>query len=302
MLRLLRLAAITSLALATVVVGAGAAGAAEAHHHHQPNTCTGTLTSPGVLAGKYRGDVVVTGACNVNGGAAVIKGNLILAPGAVLNATFALNDVAGTGTSSLTVFGDVKVGDGATLGMGCEPNFQPCTDDPNAATGGTLTGQNHVFGDVRGRQALALIIHASKINGDVSTRGGGGGVNCNIPPSGIFAELQSPVFTDFEDNAIGGDLKITGLQTCWLGGLRNHVRGNLFDAKNTMADPDANEVNTNVVRHNIACFANSPVVQFGDSMGSPNQVRGRALGECGFNVKQPNPAPSGPPTPISVKI
>ena len=301
MLRLLRLAAIASLALATIVMGAGAAGAAEAHHRN-PNTCTGTLASPGVLAGKYRGDVVITGVCNVNGGAAVIKGNVILAPGAVLNATFALNDVTGTGTSSLAVFGDVKVGYGATLGMGCEPNFQPCTDDPNAGTGGTLTGQNHVFGNVRGRQALALIIHASKINGDVSTSGGGGGVNCNVPSSGIFAELQSPVFTDFEDNAIGGYLKITGLQTCWLGGLRNHVRGSLFDAHNTMADPDANEVNTNVVRHSIACFNNSPAVQFGDSMGSPNQVRGRAFGECGFNVKQPNPAPSGPLTPISVKI
>ena len=33
--------------------------------------------------------------CAVNGGAAVIKGDLILAPGSALNATFALNDVAG---------------------------------------------------------------------------------------------------------------------------------------------------------------------------------------------------------------
>jgi hypothetical protein len=80
------------------------------------------------------------------------------------------------------------------------------------------------------------------------------------------------------------------------------VRGSLFDAKNTMADPDANEVNTNVVRRNIACFNNSPAVQFGDSMGSPNQVRGHAFGECGFHVKQPNPAPSGPLVLISVKI
>ena len=205
-----------------------------------------------MLAGKYRGDVVVTGVCAVNGGAAVIKGDLILAPGSALNATFALNDVAGKGTSSLTVRGDIKVGDGATLGMGCEPNFQPCTDDPNAGTGGTLTGQNRVFGDVRARQALAVIIHASKINGDVSTSGGGGGVTCDVPTTGIFAELQSPVFSDVEDNTIGGNLTVTGLQTCWLGGLRNHVRGSLVDAKNTMADPDANEINP------TSCAATSP--------------------------------------------
>ncbi len=301
MLKGLRLAAIMSLALSTLVIGAGAAAASEGHHRH-PNTCTGTLAAPGVLAGTYRRDVVVTGVCAVNGGAAVIKGDLVLAPGSALNATFALNDVAGTGTSSLTVRGDIKVGNGATLGMGCEPSFDPCTDDPNAGSGGTLTGQNHVSGDVKASRALAVIIHASKINGDLTLSGGGGGVTCAIPTTGIFAALQSPVFSDSEDNTIGGDLKITGLRTCWMGALRNHVRGDLFDANNTMADPDAGEVLTNVVRGNIACFHNSPVVQYGDSAGSPNQVRGHAFGECAFNVRQPNPAPSGPLEPISVKI
>ena len=132
MRKALRCAAITSLALATVVLGAGAAGAAQTDGHHQPNTCTGTFSAPGLLAGKYKGNVVVTGVCVVNGGAAVVKGNLILAPGSALNATFALNDVTGSGTSSLTVKGDIKVGPGALLAMGCEPNETPCTDNPNA--------------------------------------------------------------------------------------------------------------------------------------------------------------------------
>ena len=256
----------------------------------------------GVLAGTYRGNVVVTGVCQVNGGAAVIKGDLILAPGSVLNATFALNDVANTGTSSLTVRGDIKVQHGAVLGMGCEPNQMPCTDDPNAATGGTLTGQNHVSGDVIGSRALAVIVHASTIRGDASLRGGGGGVTCAVPATGIFASLQSPVFSDFEDSTIGGNLTITGLRTCWLGALRNHVRENVVDANNKMADPDANEALANVIHGSIACFANSPAVQYGDSGSSPNQVRRHAFGECAFNVRQPNPAPSGPLEPISVKI
>ena len=83
MRKMLRLAAITSLALATPTLGEGTAGAAQGDHH-QPNTCTGTFKAPGVLAGKYKGDVVVTGVCVVNGGAAVVKGDLILAPGLVL--------------------------------------------------------------------------------------------------------------------------------------------------------------------------------------------------------------------------
>ena len=301
MLKVLRLAAITSLALATVVLGAGTAGAAETHHH-QPNTCTGTLAAPGVLAGTYRGDVVVTGVCFVNGGAAVIKGDLILAPGSALNAKFALNDVAGTGRSSLTVRGDVKVGYGAVLAMGCEAINGPCLDDPNAATGGTLTGQNRVLGSVRASGALAVLVTASTIRGDVSLRGGGGGVTCAVPATGIFAALQSPVYSDTTGNTIGGDLTITGLRTCWLGALRNQVRGNVVDANNTMADPDANEILANVVRGSIACFANSPAVQYGDSASSPNQVRRHAFGECSFSVRQPNPSPSGPLEPISVKI
>jgi len=283
-------------------MGAGAAGAAETHHP-QSNTCSGTVTSPGTLAGVYRGNVVVTGVCAVDGGAAVIKGNLIIAPGAALNATFALNDVTGTGTSSLTVFGNVIVGSGAVMAMGCEPNFFPCSDDPNAGTGGTLTGHNHVFGNVAASQALTVITHASKINGNLNYIGGGGGVTCAVPTTGILAALQSPPYFDAENNTIGGSLTISGLQTCWMGALRNQIRGNVLVLKNTMADPDASEVLTNRVNGSIACFSNSPAVQYGDAAAaSPNQVRGFAFGECAFNVRQPSPAPNGPLEPISVKI
>jgi len=302
MRKVLRLAAITSLVLATVMMGAGAAGAAETHHP-QSNTCSGTVASPGTLAGVYRGNVVVTGVCAVDGGAAVIKGNLIIAPGAALNATFALN-VAGTGTSSLTVFGNVLVGAGAVSAIGCEPVFSPCSDDPAAANGGngTLTGRNHIFGNYVALNALTVITHATKINGNLVYSGGGGGVSCAVPSSGILAAIGSPPYFDSEDNTIGGSLTITGLQTCWMGALRNNVRGNVLVLKNTMADPDASEVLTNRVVGSIACFSNSPAVQYGDSTGSPNQVRGFAFGECAFSVRQPNPAPNGPLEPISVKI
>jgi hypothetical protein len=304
MLKGLRFTGIASLALVVVTMAAGAAAAttATATHHHKSRICTGTLKSPGLLAGTYRGDVLIIGVCTVNGGRAVIHGDLILTPGSVLNATFALNDMRKKGKSSLTVHGDVKVGTGATLAMGCEPNFSPCSDDPNAATGGTLTGSNRVSGDVEGFGALGVILHASKIRGDVIMIGGGGGVTCAIPTTGIFSVLKSPVFSDAEDNRIGGDLWIAGLRTCWMGALRNRVRGNLFTAFNKMADPDANEVLANVIRGSIACFANTPATQYGDSMSSPNKVRGKAFGECAFNVKKPNPAPNGPLQPISIKI
>jgi hypothetical protein len=304
MRRLLRLAAVTSVVLATVVMGAGAAGAAEFHPHS--NICGGTVTSPGVLAGNYYGNVVVTGVCAVDDGAAVIEGNLTLAPGSALNATFALNDVAGSGTSSLTVFGNVTVGSGAVLGMGCEPNYFPCSDDPNAATGGTLTGQNHVFGNVTALDALTVIVHASTINGNLTYLGGGGGTSCAVPTSGILAALESPPYFDAEDNTVS-NLTIAGTQTCWVGALRNHVRGVLVYSDNNNGDPDSGEVMANLVGGSIFCFSNSPAVQYGDSGSSPNQIRGAAFGECAFGVEQPNPAPTptnaaGPLEPISVKI
>ncbi|HEY6315744.1 MAG TPA: hypothetical protein VIY52_33720, partial [Streptosporangiaceae bacterium] len=247
MLRVLRFAAIASLALGTVVAGASAAGAAQAWQP-RPHICAGTLTKPGVLAGTFHGDVIVVGACAVNGGAAVIRDDLILTPGSVLDATFAFNDVTGKGTSSLTVFGDVRVGSGAVVAIGCEPNEEPCSDDPNATKGGTLTGDNHVFGSISAWHALAVLLHASTVYGGVSSVGGGGGVTCAVPKTGIFHLLKSPVFSDAEDNNVGGSISFVGLRTCWLGALRNNVGGSVIDVGNRMADPDANEVLANVIR------------------------------------------------------
>ena len=300
MLRVLRFAAIASLALGTVVAGASAAGAAQAQQ--RPHICAGTLTAPGVLAGTFHRDVIVVGACAVDGGAAVIRGDLILTPGSALDATFAFNDVTGKGASSLTVFGNVKAGAGSVVAIGCEPNEAICSDDPNAKTGGTLTGNNHVFGNIVASHALAVLLHASTVFGSVISVGGGGGVTCAVPKTGIFHLLKAPVFSDAEDNNIGGSVAFVGLRTCWLGALRNFVRGSVVDIGNKMADPDANEFLANVIRGSIACFANRPAVQYGDSMSSPNKVRGRAFGECAFGVRKPDPSPNGPLRPISVKI
>jgi hypothetical protein len=263
-------------------------------------SCTGTLSAPGLLSGTYSADVTVSGFCIADGAPTLIRGDLRLAAGSALNATFALNDVTHVGATSLTVKGDVTVGSGATLAMGCEPNFSPCSDDPAASTGGTLTGQNTISRDVTASGALALIVHASYIKGDVRQTGGGGGLSCAPPTTGIFALLQSPVFSDYENNTISGDLEVTGVHSCYFGGLRDAVKGDLRYTNNTFGDPDASEVLSNVVSGDIACSGNSPVVHYGDSSGVPNRAH-EASGECSFTAMQPDPAPSGPLTPITVR-
>ena len=108
-------------------------------------------------------------------------------------------------------------------------------------------------------------------------------------------------YSDFEDNTIGKNLIISGLQTCWLGALRNKVKGNFNASGNTTADPDGNELISNTIDGNMNCSSNSPAIQFGDSEGVSNLVARNATGQCGFSVLAPNPEPDGPLTPISVK-
>jgi hypothetical protein len=71
-----------------------------------------------------------------------------------------------------------------------------------------------------------------------------------------------------------------------------------------MSDPDAMEVNMNVVDNNMTCFSNLPAVQFGEG-GTPNIVGGRGVGECRFDNPLPNPAPEagggGVNEPITVR-
>lgn len=249
-------------------------------------TCAGTLKAPGVLSGTYSSNVTVTGVCGVSAGPAVVAGNLFVAEGAALVSVFA--------GSNLTVGGNVIVQSGATLVLGCEPMFSPCKKNPNGISHG------HVSGNLIAQEALAVLVHASAIDGNVIQQGGGGGLSCAPPSTGIFSKLQSPVFSDYEDNTISGNVIVGGIQSCWFGALRNHVDGNVIVIGNSFGDPDANEVISNHIAGNAICMGNSPQDQFGDSMGVPNKVSGNALGECGFTTLEPNPEPNGPLTPISV--
>ena len=259
-------------------------------------TCSGTLTSPGVLTGTYPGNVTVKGFCEVNAGQAVVAGNLTIAPGGGVVAAFAHNDKTHKGFSSLTVKKNVVVGRGATLVLGCEPNFFTCVDDKS----NTLQSRGTIGGSLLASQPLGVLLHNSTISGLVAENGGGGGVSCT--PKGIFKLFKSPVYSDYEDNILSDSVSVTQVHSCWLGLLRNTVFGTLTFSSNKMADPDANEVLHNYVNRSLTCQANVPAVQYGDSGSSPNAVHGSASGQCSFSRRAPNPAPNGPLSPISVRV
>lgn len=302
---------------AFAATGTGAAAATTG----PPFVCAG---GP-IPAGTYS-SVVVTGLCSVPSGLVQITGDLTVAPGALLDAMtpagFPISPASLPGI--VQVGGSVLVGRGAVLILGCDlailcrPGHSTYPAPglyPGSFIGSSDPG-DFVAGDIVSTGGLSVIVHSVKVGGSALLLGGGGGAAqlTGGPGSGacfdpaLFPPLWSdtvlgqnpgfpiPVYSDFEENSIGGNLIMKGLQTCWMGALRNKVAGNLVDLNNTFGDPDADEVLGNLVGTNIICFGNDAAVQFGDSGGMSNVVSGQALGQCGFNVTDPNTG-----LPISVK-
>jgi len=265
------------------IVPATTAAASPAWH---TRVCSGTVKRPGTLHGLYW-NAIVHGVCAVDRGPALIQHDLIITHNSAVVAVF------GRRHSHLAVGNNILVGRGGSLIMGCEwkrihgrPIF-PCVDDPHPGHP-TLSSRELVRGDIIAIHALGVVVHNSAIGHDIVQLTGGGGVTCK--PVGIFVRFGSPVYSDYEDNLIGGSVWVKSLRSCWFGAIRNWVGGSMTISRNRMADPDAMEVTTNVVLQDLTCYRNRHRVQFGDGHGRPNRVGRHAFYECGFHVILPNPA------------
>src|SRR5215831_9866482 len=252
-------------ALVAVVVAAGALQLVNPAASYAASA--GTCSGGSVAAGSYS-SLTITGPCAVDAGTVNVASNLTVAPGGELVAAF--------GGSDVHVGGNLTVQSNGVLILGCEPEAFVCFNDPDPDVG-TLMTHDTIGLNLTAQNALAVIVHATEIGLNTIVHGGGGGVTCD---STIPNVPGSPAYIDFEDDTIGGNSIIQGVQSCWAGYIRNHVSRNVIYQGNSFADPDASELTTNVVGQNMICFGNSPQVQFGDSQGTPNTVAGKALGEC----------------------
>lgn len=285
-----------ALLISGMLLAPGVAGAVQSHGqgHHSTYVCNG-----GDIASGFYNSILVEGVCYAPSGNVDVRGNLTVAPGALFDAITEGDPTASPALpATVDISGNVFVGKGAALLFGCSPNIT-CTAPP-AITYDTIGGSVYAY------DALGVVIHSAAIGGSVSVLGGGGGAaadtcNAQTPGDPTVTNLEpwsedavldyTPVYTDVEDTTIGGNLTIAGLDSCWLGALRNQISGSFRLLGNTMGDPDAMEVDNNLVLGNMPCFNNSPAVQFGDGGSAPNIVKGWGLGECGFNVTAMNPAP-----------
>jgi Protein of unknown function (DUF3224) len=302
----LKVASVVAFIVAGLMATAGTAGATPAHHG------PGYICSGGDIAAGSYSSIVVKGSCYMPSGTVQVRGNVTIAPGALLDAGTPGDPSPANPLLAATVLigGNVSVGNGGVLILGCSPD-SACQQAVNYdRIGGNLTGSG----------ALGVVIHSIAIGGNVSLIGGGGGT-AGPPASGAcfgaatpepwasdpsLGGSGTPVYSDFEDSTIGGNFTIIGRQSCFNGTFRNEIGGNATFIANTMGDPDAMEVTSNEIGRNLTCASNLPAVQFGDSGGSPNTVAGRASGECGFNVVLPKTPPEGAPgatvnTHISVR-
>jgi len=275
---------------AMLAVLAGPVAASDAY------TCgTADPNHPGVLVGNHA-NVRVQGICAVDAGDATVRGDLTVLPGGSLLAAFGSKNFSGQGTSRLTVRGDIRVLKGGTLILGCIPSSFACFDDA------TLSSHAVVSGDITSYQPLGVIVHNASIGGDVTERGGGGGLSCD--PAGIFAVPPvGPVFSAYEDSSIRGDVTVTGLTSCWLGLNRLRVHGDVRLINNQLFDPDAIEILANHISGDLVCRKNSMVWDNAEA-GFPglfprtppltNIVKGGRVGQCILSSPVNQGDPLGP--------
>jgi hypothetical protein len=291
-MKALRLVLVVVFGCFGLIATAAVASASPAWGGHEYN-CTGG----NVPAGTY-GSMIISGICYMPVGAIVIRGDLTVKPGALLDAATP-GDPAANPLLSATVLvgGNVRVGRDGVLVMGCSP-----------AGGCTAVTYDRIRGNLTAIGALGVVIQAVSMAAappwwaaeaawraaparagasPVPFRRRGPRTRHSATPTTGF-----PQYTDFEDSTIGGNLKVIGLQTCYLGSFRDQIAGNVAFVGNTTSDPDGNELGRNLVGGNLACLGNLPATQFGDSSAAPNMARGSAIGQCGFRVVLPNPAPS----------
>jgi hypothetical protein len=218
----------------------------------------GTCSGGSIPAGTYNG-FTVTGNCMFAGGTVTINGNLIVAPGALLN------DHAASPPTTVHVTGNVIVGKGAVLGLG---DYDPTPPHDSAI----------VDGNIIANQPLTLYLGGMTVHGNVISNGGGDPVR-NFP---------------IKDDTIDGNLIVQGWSGLWFGVIRTTVGGNVIVAHTAGTQTgipgtefegilDSTEVVSNTIGGNLICLGNTPAAQIGDAVedgGGPNTVGGRKIGEC----------------------
>lgn len=218
-----------------------------------------TCTGGDIPSGRYA-SITVTGFCGVPANAVIrVVGNVNVRAGAVLDAQNA--------PSTITVGHNVTAAAGSLLGLGCQPpsytgnSAHPCTVEPDGHS--TIT----VKGNVTATNADTVLLNGITVKRNVTLTGGGGVIPWSI-----------------KNNTIGGNLKVSGQTTTWLGVLFNSIGRNATLTHIAVIDEHPGAPGVYIVRNtigrNLTCFGLTPGVSGGFIPGSVNIVGRHAIGQC----------------------
>lgn len=271
--------ALTTVTASALVVGGSAAAAAPT------TTARSRPAAACTISGTFNRGLTITSNCTVPSRRQLkVRGTLKLASGAQLSFADGSNvwvrgrvlmgnrsRINAITASTVTILGNVLVGRDATLGLGCSLAL---TQPPDRLC--KAVSHDVVMGSILAWGARSLLLDNVTIRGNVVSVGGGS--HAPLPANCI----QSPTAVNFvfKDNVVFGQVFVTGWRGCWLGLIRNVQHGSMVVAGNRSADPDSTEIVSNRIWGQLACFANTPAAQIGDSGGKKNTVYGLKLGEC----------------------
>ena len=113
--------------------------------------------------------------------------------------------------------------------------------------------------------------------------------------------FRSPVYSTYEVGSVGGDVRISSVQSCWMGLVELQVGNSVVMHANKLADPDAIEILSNNITGNLICRGNSRTWDNGDvgphlfpRQPEPNTVGRNRKGQCVLsspNTKTDKPGP-----------
>lgn len=204
-------------------------------------TCSGGAVLPGTYP-----TLTIQGNCIIDS-AVTVLGALTIASGGNLDATYK--------HTQLAVKGNVVVGTGGGLALGCSNGHADC------GTAASRIGAITVDGNLVALSPSALALNFVTVRGNVGVYGG--------------TAATLPV----QDNAITGNLVVNGWNGTVVSVLRNKVSGSMTVSNNVGANVDSNDVASNSVGGNLVCRGNAPTAHVGTG-GNPNAVGGLKSGEC----------------------
>lgn len=243
-------AAAAALAFAGTPAFAAPQGAASAY------TCGGGE----IPSGAYS-SITVTGPCAVAPDATItVTGNITVAGGAAFDAQSA--------PSTITVGHNVTAAAGSMLGLGCQSpaavgnSGHECAVDPDGRSVITVNG------NITATNAAIVLINGITVRSNITATGGG----------------SPAVPWSIKNNAVSGNITVSGQTTNWLGVMFNTVGGNVTLSDITITDPDGTGngayVAQNTIGHNLTCNGVTPKVSGSFVPGKPNIVGHKATGQC----------------------